>query len=43
MSMKQVKVNPVVYQMAIEKSKKQRKNIEQYLSDLITADYQEKK
>ena len=40
MTMKTLKVNPVAFQMALEGSKKRRKNIENYISDLITADYQ---
>ena len=38
--MKTLKVNPVAYQMAIDRSKKQRKNLENYIADLIQADYQ---
>tara|TARA_B100000131_G_C17599290_1_gene402758 strand:- start:80 stop:211 length:132 start_codon:yes stop_codon:yes gene_type:complete len=39
MTMKTLKVNPVAYQMAIEASKKKRKNLENYVADLIQADY----
>ena len=42
MSMKQVKVNPVYYQMLIERAKKAGKKPENYLADLIAADYQGK-
>ncbi len=41
--MKTIKVNPVAFQMALESSKKQRKNLENYISDLIHADYKEGK
>ena len=40
MTMKTIKLNPVAFQMALEISKKQRKSIETYLADLITANYQ---
>ena len=40
MNMKTLKVNPVAFQMALETSKKKKKNLENYISDLITADYQ---
>ena len=39
MTMKTLKVNPVAFQMALETSKKKRKNLENYISDLIQADY----
>ena len=39
MTMKTLKVNPVAYQMAISESKKKRKNLENYIADLIQADY----
>ncbi len=42
MSMKQVKVNPVYYQMLLERSKKAGKKPENHLADLIAADYQSK-
>ena len=37
--MKTLKVNPVAFQMALERSKKQRKNLENYIADLIQSDY----
>ena len=37
--MKTLKVNPFVFQMALDRSKKKRKNLENYISDLIQADY----
>ena len=39
MSMKQVKVNPVVFQMIQELSKASKKKPEHYLGDLITNVY----
>ena len=41
--MKQVKVNPVRYQMLTELAKGSRKNIENYLGDLIDSIYAKKK
>ncbi len=43
MSMKQVKVGPVYYEMLVELCKKVGKKQENYLADLIAADYQTKK
>ena len=42
-AMKQVKVNPVRYQMLTELAKGSRKNIENYLGDLIDSIYAKKK
>ena len=42
-TMKQVKVNPVRYQMLTELAKGSRKNIENYLGDLIDSIYAKKK
>ena len=41
--MKQVKVNPVRYQMLTELAKGSRKKIENYLGDLIDSIYAKKK
>ena len=43
MTMKTVKVSPVYFAMLQEKSKKSGKKVENYLADLIAADYQGKK
>jgi len=41
--MKQIKIGDIYEQMAKEKSKKQGKNLINYINDLIAADYQKKK
>ena len=43
MSMKQVKVGPVYYEMLVELSKKSGKKPENFLGDLIAEKYQGKK
>ena len=43
MSMKTVKVNDVYHAMLVDLAKKNRKNIETYLGDLISAAYGVKK
>ena len=41
--MKTVKITPMYYQLLTELAKKNRKNIETYLGDLIETAYMEKK
>lgn len=40
--MKQIRVSDVHYQMALEKAKKKRKKVEDYMESLVQEDYNSK-